>query len=101
MFPVSVEDRRASVYVSGEIDVATAPQLESAIAEAYDRDPEAVVVDLTRVTLLDSSGLGVLLRGSRRGDESGVPFRVEGARGIVQEVLRFSGVWAILTGASP
>lgn len=49
------------VTVTGELDIATAPQLRAAVAE---RPPPGglVVVDLSPVTFMDSTGLGVILR---------------------------------------
>ena len=53
---------RPVVVVQGEIDLATAPQLRDQLARAIHRHPAAtVVVDLDGVTVLDDSGLGVLL----------------------------------------
>jgi anti-sigma B factor antagonist len=50
----------------GEVDLATAPQLREALAE---RGASDVVLDLSELTFMDSSGLGVLLTfaGSRNG----------------------------------
>jgi anti-sigma B factor antagonist len=51
----------------GEVDLATAPQLREALA-AF--GPSEVVLDLSELTFMDSSGLGVLLTfaGSRNGN---------------------------------
>lgn len=48
------------VAVSGEIDGATSGELHSAIAAAMQEAPDAVVVDLSRVTFLGSAGLYIL-----------------------------------------
>ena len=47
--------------VAGEIDVATAPALESAIAAAMADNPAAFVIDLTDVDFLASAGLQILV----------------------------------------
>lgn len=54
------------VSVSGEIDVYTAPQLRERLIELIDQGHYRIVVDLTRVEFLDSTGLGVLVGGLRR-----------------------------------
>lgn len=46
--------------VSGEVDIATAPDLERAIAECGDE----VILDLRGVVFMDSTGLSALLRAS-------------------------------------
>lgn len=47
--------------VAGTVDVLTAPQLKAAIAAAAGRSPTAIVVDLTAVEFLASTGMGVLV----------------------------------------
>ena len=64
-FQVSV-DRTAGcrvVTVAGELDVATAPQLASALAEAASAGgDDAFVVNLLPTTFIDSTGLTTLFR---------------------------------------
>jgi anti-anti-sigma factor len=92
----------ATVMVSGEIDVASRQLLDDAISGAVAGDgTESVVVDLSAVKFLDSSGIAALLKGRRVADERGVAYRVTGAHDIVQRVLEMTGVWEHLTGASP
>ena len=49
------------VKVAGEIDVYTAASLREKLADLIDADHTDVVVDLTGVTFMDSTGLGVLV----------------------------------------
>jgi anti-sigma B factor antagonist len=49
------------VHVSGEIDIATAEQLQSSLDDALKRNGP-VVVDMSGVTFIDGSGLKALLR---------------------------------------
>lgn len=48
------------VEVEGEIDVHTAPDLRERLIALADSGASPVVVDLSKVGFLDSSGLGVL-----------------------------------------
>jgi anti-sigma B factor antagonist len=50
--------------VTGEVDMATAPELARAIGLVSDH-ARGVVVDFSDVTFLDSSGLNALVRGQR------------------------------------
>jgi hypothetical protein len=54
--------RHALLVVEGEIDTLTAGSLERALTELLEDRPEVLVVDLTAVTFLASSGLAVLIR---------------------------------------
>ncbi len=52
---------RTVVEVSGEIDVYTAPTLREELSSHIAADRTDLVVDLTRVDFMDSTGLGVLV----------------------------------------
>ena len=57
--------------VRGEIDVATSPEMRCHLVEMLADRPELVIVDLTDVTFIDSTGLGVLVEAvttARAGD---------------------------------
>src|SRR5437868_13973060 len=52
--------------VGGEIDVYTAPQLREHLIALVEGGDRQVVVDLSRVEFLDSTGLGVLVGALKR-----------------------------------
>lgn len=54
------------VYVSGEVDLASAPQLRQALLGLVEADTLDVVVDASGLTFIDSAGLSVLLMASKR-----------------------------------
>jgi len=79
--------------VSGELDLATAADLEHAVALAITRPGvRTVVVELSGLTFLDAAGIAALSRSRIAADASGVPLRAEGARGVVLRVLDLTGV---------
>jgi anti-sigma B factor antagonist len=61
-----VDERTHVVAPSGEIDAVTAPQLGRRILGLADAGKRAVVVDLSEVTFMDSTGIGVLLNALRQ-----------------------------------
>ena len=54
------------ITVAGEIHVSTAPRFSEELNEAIRDDAPAVVLDLSDVDFIDSTGLSVLLNGLRR-----------------------------------
>ena len=57
---------RYVIAVSGEVDLATSPALDAAIIDAIESGTSALAIDLTDVSFMDSSGLGVIVRGLKR-----------------------------------
>ena len=53
-------DRDAVVIVEGDLDLATAPQLEAVIAGLVADGHRRLVIDLSDATFLDSIGIGML-----------------------------------------
>ena len=59
VFEVRIE-RDAHVMVHGDLDIATSPQLVSAVESLAGTEVHRVVLDLSHVTFLDSSGVSAL-----------------------------------------
>jgi anti-sigma B factor antagonist len=57
---------RYVITVSGEVDLASSPDLDAAIIVAIESGSSSLVVDLSDVSFMDSSGLGVIVRGLKR-----------------------------------
>jgi anti-sigma B factor antagonist len=63
---VSEREGWAVVAVAGEVDVATAPRLREQLIELVNHGRHHIVVDLSDVEFLDSTGLGVLVGALKR-----------------------------------
>ena len=55
-----------ALAVSGELDIASAEELDHAIRAAEETDAGWIVVDLSEVAFVDSTGLSVLLHAKKR-----------------------------------
>ncbi len=54
------------IAVGGEVDIFTAPDVRSAALSAIDDGVTKIVLDLSRASFLDSTGLGVIIGISKR-----------------------------------
>jgi len=81
--------------ISGEIDLAVAAELQAVVT-----GDEDVVIDLSGVTFLDSSGIAAIVRAYRQQSANGRLLSVRGATGAVSRVLEITGVDSILPLAS-
>ncbi len=64
-------DERPRLAVSGELDMATAPQLAAAIAGDERSRGAPPVLDLSRLSFMDVAGMRVLLDAARRAKRAG------------------------------
>ena len=94
-FSISVSDvdRRAVIVVRGELDLATAPDLDEVVNERLDAGQE-VVLDLRELDFMDSSGLRVLVAAHTRAMDGGPPFRIvrPRANGEVAKIMTIAGI---------
>lgn len=62
-----VNGRHAELAASGEIDASTCEQLRLPLLDVVDRGATDILIDLSAVTFLDSSGLRGLVEAIQRG----------------------------------
>jgi anti-sigma B factor antagonist len=55
------DDRAARLAVSGELDLATVPRVEQAVDAALAQDARTLIIDLSGLGFIDSSGLRLLI----------------------------------------
>ena len=93
------DDGLATVSIVGDIDMLCSDVIEREISSVVGTAGVTdVVVDLSEVSFLDSSGIGVLLRGRRLADAQGVGYRITALDGQIRRTLVITGVWAHLSG---
>jgi anti-sigma B factor antagonist len=79
------------VIVRGEVDLATAPELEACVQEAF-AGASAVVLDLEALTFIDSSGLRVLVALSNGARAGGARLHLRNVPRHAQRVLDLTGL---------
>jgi len=89
----ATEDGHAQLFaLGGSLDIATSPTLRAALMEAAERDKHEIVVDLTQLEFLDSTGLGALIGAHKRASEHGGSVRLVTHEGQILRLLRITGL---------
>jgi len=83
------------VMVEGKINSQSAPEFEKSLGEAIQGEPKHLIVNLRDVEYLSSAGLRSILRIAMRLDKQSRKLAFVGARELVAEVIRLTGVDSI------
>ncbi|HYM53872.1 MAG TPA: STAS domain-containing protein [Solirubrobacteraceae bacterium] len=86
-----LDARTGVLAVEGELDLSTAPSLKWALADLIDAGNGHVVVDLSLVTFIDSTALGVLV-GANRGLGAGRRLAVVCTHAAVLRIFELTGL---------
>lgn len=81
---------------TGELDLATAPQLRQELVDASAAGSTLVVLDLEQVAFLDSVALSVIIGGHRRLQHHGARLHLAAPQTIVKRVLGLTRVDSVI-----
>lgn len=90
-------DRETTLKVTGEIDVYTAPQLKEKLLASCSQEEWKVVVDLSGVTYMDSTGLGVFIGAYKTCQSVGGSLHLVGLTPRVARLFNITGVDELIT----
>jgi anti-sigma B factor antagonist len=76
--------------LEGEIDLHISPRVERSLASMIAKRPEHVVVDLSGVTFIDSSGLAVLINAMQDVNKYGGKLTLSGITQNVRSILEMA-----------
>src|SRR6187401_257396 len=71
----------------GALDLHVAPETRAALRELIDQKPKRLIVDLSDVPYVDSSGLAVLIGAMQSLEHDGGKFMLAGAQEAVRMIL--------------
>ncbi|MDP9003460.1 MAG: STAS domain-containing protein [Verrucomicrobiota bacterium] len=71
----------------GAIDLHVSPEMRASLRELIDEKPKKLVVDLSRVPYVDSSGLAVLIGAMQSLEHEGGVFMLAGPQEAVRMIL--------------
>jgi anti-sigma B factor antagonist len=86
---VELTGETAVLAITGEVDMASAPGLRDQLQQL---DARNVVIDLSGVTFIDSTGLGVLVAALKRSREAGGHLVLRSPTRATRRVLDITGL---------
>jgi anti-anti-sigma factor len=96
---VVVQDDACVVMLSGELDMVSAPELARVLNSVPESGPAEVVLDFSKLSFIDSSGIAVLMEAQNRLEESDRRLSVHSARRHAMRVFEISGLLGFLNVA--
>jgi anti-sigma B factor antagonist len=80
------------VAPQGEIDISNQKILDEVLADALQRQPRRLVIDLAGVIYLDSAGVSSLLRAGHRLAQQGGQLALVGGERFTRRLLQMTGI---------
>lgn len=78
------------IAVVGEVDMLVSPEVRDALQNAFQDSPEGVVVDLSGVPFMDSSGIATLVEGMQWSRRESAHFILVGVQEKVMNSLKLA-----------
>jgi anti-sigma B factor antagonist len=92
---------QVNVIPHGEVDLASAPELDERLRELRESGFDRIVLDLAHVSFMDSTGLRVILDWDETAHRDGLNFELLPGPENVQRLFEITGVLQRLTFARP
>ncbi|MDO4608126.1 MAG: anti-sigma factor antagonist [Clostridia bacterium] len=95
---ISVNGEVMTAYLSGELDHHSAAAIRKQIDNSADLNmPSLLVFDFTRVSFMDSSGIGLVMGRYRNLSRRGTKFHITGTSPQIYKVMKLSGISKLAT----
>ena len=96
MITLSLETReegeQVRIAVEGELDLSSALTFDEEVRRAEKRNPQVLVIDLSRLRFLDSTGLRLIMSAHSRAKRQGHRLAIVEGTQAVQRIFRLAGV---------
>jgi anti-sigma B factor antagonist len=80
----------------GELDVAQEARVREALKQVFDAQPECLVLDLSRLSFIDSTGIGIVIGVKKAAERDGVRLVICRGPLAVQRVFELTGLTSSL-----
>ena len=89
-FPMPRKDRPNVLPLEGEIDLHVSPTVTASLNIMIEKKPKQLVVDLSRVSYIDSAGLAAFIQGMQKVEADGGKFALAGLQETVRSIFEIS-----------
>lgn len=90
------ENKESVLSLSGEIDAYTAPQLKESFKSLLELSGQTIIVDMEKVTYMDSTGLGVFISVLKTAKEKGSRLKLVNIQDRVYRLFQITGLDEIM-----
>ncbi len=85
------------IGLSGELDESSAVYIRSKLDELFElKEFKKVVIEMSELTFMDSTGIGVLLGRYKKLKARGVPIYIANPIKSIDKILNLSGIYGIM-----
>src|SRR5438309_1941071 len=97
-----LQNGEVHVHLGGELDLSSALPLEDRLREIEDGQPDVLVLDLSELKFLDSTGLRLIVAAHGRAQRAGRRLVIVEGTDAVRRIFRLTGVdgWLDIIDAS-
>jgi anti-anti-sigma factor len=92
----AVAGGRHTLVLSGELDIASSPELQATMLRLCAYGAPEIVLDVTKLEFIDSAGLQAILAAQGVCRDRGAGFMLTPAKGAVKRVFELSGMLDVL-----
>lgn len=85
-----VRENIGMVQVEGEVDMLTSPNLRDKLLPLFKKKVKGIVIDLSKVSFMDSSGIATLVEGLQWSKKENRPFILAGPGPNVMNALKLT-----------
>ena len=79
-----------TLLIAGDIDMSSSPQVRTRLTDLFAENQTAIIVDLSRVAYIDSSGIATLVEGLQWSHANNTKFRLTGLTPMVKDVFEIA-----------
>jgi len=97
-FQIEQEELEKSIqlHIRGELDLAAAQTFRQALEAVVHREDKALILNLSQLTYIDSTGIGMVVSALKIRDELKAPLRVQHIPSTIRKLFDLTGISAFL-----